>query len=194
MSDRTRVLALSGGVGGAKLVLGLARVVAPEALTVVANTADDFEHLGLYIAPDLDTVMYTLAGMADRERGWGLAEESWRCMDALERLGGEAWFRLGDRDLATHLRRSQLLREGLSLSEVTAALCRSLRVETPLRPPGAGPPGSFAASLSRNFAAFLALRSALRHAPSASAAPRRCQVFATRASIRPGRCLKSSSC
>lgn len=134
MRDRTRVLALSGGVGGAKLVLGLARVLPLEALTVAANTADDFEHLGLYIAPDLDTVMYTLAGTADRQRGWGLAEETWHCMDALEALEGAAWFRLGDRDLATHLRRTELLREGYTLSEATGALCRSLGVETRLLP------------------------------------------------------------
>ena len=191
MSDRTRVLALSGGVGGAKLVLGLARVVAPEALTVVANTADDFEHLGLYIAPDLDTVMYTLAGMADRERGWGLAEESWRCMDALERLGGEAWFRLGDRDLATHLRRSQLLREGLSLSEVTAALCRSLRVETPLCQRRGKGTCFVLRQVGKRAVDPCLMR---RRLTGKFAAPRRCQAFATRASIRPGRCLKSSSC
>ena len=82
MADRGKILALSGGVGGAKLALGLARVLAPGELTIVANTADDFEHLGLYIAPDLDTVMYTLAGLSDTQRGWGLADESWRCMDA----------------------------------------------------------------------------------------------------------------
>jgi LPPG:FO 2-phospho-L-lactate transferase len=128
------VLALSGGVGGAKLALGLARVLPAETLTIAANTADDFEHLGLYIAPDLDTVMYTLAGTADRQRGWGLAEETWRCMEALEVLGGETWFRLGDRDLATHLRRSQLLRDGQTLSEATAILCRSLGIETRLLP------------------------------------------------------------
>ena len=134
MADRGKILALSGGVGGAKLALGLSRVLAPGELTIVANTADDFEHLGLYIAPDLDTVMYTLAGLSDTQRGWGLADESWRCMDALEDLGGESWFRLGDRDLATHLRRSQLLREGSSLTQATAALCRELAVEHRLLP------------------------------------------------------------
>jgi LPPG:FO 2-phospho-L-lactate transferase len=129
-----KILALSGGVGGAKLALGLARVLPPGALTVVANTADDFEHMGLYIAPDLDTVMYTLAGINDIERGWGLAGESWQCLDALERLGAERWFQLGDRDLATHIHRSALLREGLSLSAVTAKLCEALGVSVALLP------------------------------------------------------------
>ncbi len=129
-----KILALSGGVGGAKLALGLARVLPPGALTVVANTADDFEHLGLYIAPDLDTVMYTLAGINDTERGWGLAGESWQCLDALNRLGAERWFQLGDRDLATHIRRSALLREGQNLSAVTAQLCRALDVTVDLLP------------------------------------------------------------
>ncbi len=129
-----KVLALSGGVGGAKLALGLARVLPPEALTVVANTADDFEHMGLYIAPDLDTVMYTLAGINDSERGWGLAGESWQCLEALGRLGAERWFQLGDRDLATHIHRSALLGNGLSLSAVTAQLCRALDVPITLLP------------------------------------------------------------
>ena len=96
-------LALSGGVGGAKLALGLDRVLESEQLVVVANTADDFEHLGLHISPDLDTVMYTLSGLANEETGWGLAGESWAFLEALEALGGETWFRLGDRDLATHV-------------------------------------------------------------------------------------------
>src|SRR5690554_2608125 len=95
-----RVVALAGGVGGAKLAHGLAMVLPAEALTVIVNTGDDFEHLGLHISPDLDTVMYTLAGLANPVTGWGLAEESWNFLAALERLGGETWFRLGDRDLA----------------------------------------------------------------------------------------------
>ena len=129
-----KVLALSGGVGGAKLALGLSRVLPAEALTVVANTADDFEHLGLYIAPDLDTVMYTLAGLNDRQRGWGLAGESWQCLEALEQLGGESWFQLGDRDLATHIRRTALLREGQGLAAATAELCAQLGVATRILP------------------------------------------------------------
>lgn len=129
-----KVLALSGGVGGAKLALGLSRVLEPGQLTIVANTADDFEHLGLYIAPDLDTVMYTLAGRNDVERGWGLAGESWHCLQALADLGAASWFQLGDRDLATHIRRTELLRSGLSLDEVTALLCDQLGVGAALLP------------------------------------------------------------
>jgi LPPG:FO 2-phospho-L-lactate transferase len=117
-----KVLALAGGVGGAKLARGLARKLAPEALTVVVNTGDDFAHFGLPISPDLDTVMYTLAGRDNPETGWGLAGESWRFMAALEALGGETWFRLGDQDLATHVERSRLLASGKTLSQATAAL------------------------------------------------------------------------
>ncbi len=129
-----KVLALSGGVGGAKLALGLDRVLPGGSLTVVANTADDFEHLGLYIAPDLDTVMYTLAGINDQERGWGLAGESWQCLDALGGLGAEQWFQLGDRDLATHIHRTAMLRAGGSLSGATARLCAALGVSARLLP------------------------------------------------------------
>jgi LPPG:FO 2-phospho-L-lactate transferase len=129
-----RVLALSGGVGGAKLALGLSKLLAPEQLSIVANTADDFEHLGLAISPDLDTVMYTLAELSNRELGWGLANESWNAMDALTALGGETWFRLGDRDLATHLERSQRLRQGQSLTAVTRQLCQQLGVKHSIIP------------------------------------------------------------
>lgn len=121
-----RIVAISGGVGGAKLVLGLAAVLEPEQLLVVANTGDDFEHLGLTVCPDIDTIVYTLSGFADPDRGWGVAGESWHCLEALERLGGPGWFRIGDRDLAMHLRRSLMLREGLRLSEVTARLAGRL--------------------------------------------------------------------
>lgn len=134
VDQQGQVLALSGGVGGAKLALGLYRTLAPDALTVVANTADDFEHLGLSISPDLDTVMYTLAGINNQEQGWGLAGESWNAMDALEQLGGETWFRLGDRDLATHLERSQRLRTGQALSQVTDYLCERLGITARLLP------------------------------------------------------------
>ena len=99
---RTLVVALSGGIGGAKLALGLARIMPPADLLVVANTADDFEHLGLAISPDLDTLMYTLAGLDDPQRGWGRRDETWTFMAALAALGGEIWFRLGDGDLAVH--------------------------------------------------------------------------------------------
>jgi LPPG:FO 2-phospho-L-lactate transferase len=127
------VLALAGGVGGAKLAAGLARV-APEALTVVVNTGDDFEHLGLRISPDLDTVMYTLAGLNNPETGWGLAGESWSFMTALARLGGETWFRLGDKDLATHVERTRRLAAGETLSEITADFCRRLGIGPRLAP------------------------------------------------------------
>jgi LPPG:FO 2-phospho-L-lactate transferase len=121
-------LALSGGVGGAKLAVGLARVLAADRLTVIANTGDDFEHLGLYVAPDLDTVMYNLAGLANPVSGWGREGESWSFLGALEELGGETWFRLGDRDLAVHVERTRRLARGETLSEVTAALCGRLGV------------------------------------------------------------------
>lgn len=129
-----RVLALCGGVGGAKLALGLAQIVPPDELAIVVNTGDDFAHLGLAVSPDIDTVAYTLAGLADAERGWGLAGESWAFMDALGRLGGETWFNLGDRDLATHVERTRLLGEGATLSAVTAALAARLGVAPALWP------------------------------------------------------------
>ena len=121
-------VAISGGVGGAKLALGLSRVLNPDELTIIGNTGDDFEHLGLKICPDLDTVMYTLAELSNRELGWGQAGESWQFLEALERLGGESWFRLGDRDMATHIQRTALLREGQTLSAVTASLCAALGI------------------------------------------------------------------
>lgn len=129
-----KVLALCGGVGGAKLAWGLAQTLPPDQLDIVVNTGDDFEHLGFHISPDLDTVMYTLAGINNRELGWGLAGESWQCMDALETLGGETWFRLGDRDIATHLLRTQLLAQGITLTAVTAHLCEKLGVQHRLLP------------------------------------------------------------
>ena len=103
------VLALSGGVGGAKLALGLSRILPPEDLTIVANTGDDFEHLGLAISPDIDTLVYTLAGLANPELGWGRRDETWSFMETLATLGGETWFRLGDRDLAMHVERTRRL-------------------------------------------------------------------------------------
>lgn len=122
------MLALSGGVGGAKLVTGLASRLAAQQLATVCNTADDFEHLGLTICPDLDSVMYALAGRNDSVRGWGLANESWNMLGALRALGGDAWFQLGDQDLATHLQRSQRLREGATLTQATAGLCSALKI------------------------------------------------------------------
>ena len=122
------VLALSGGIGGAKLALGLTQAMPPEKLLIVGNTGDDFEHLGLHVSPDLDTLMYTLSGKADPEKGWGLASESWAFMQALEALGGETWFQLGDGDLATHVERTRRLRAGESLTEITSDFCRCLGI------------------------------------------------------------------
>ena len=128
------ILALAGGVGGAKLALGLARVLPPEALTIVVNTGDDDEFHGLHVSPDLDTVMYTLAGVANPETGWGLRDESFHALEQIERLGGETWFKIGDRDLATHIRRTELLRRGSSLSEVTKELALYLGVTHTIAP------------------------------------------------------------
>ena len=123
-----RYLAITGGVGGAKLALGLCHLLPPAALSLVVNTGDDFEHLGLHVAPDLDTLMYTLAGLSNPDTGWGRVGESWQCLETLRTLGGEAWFRLGDRDLAVHLQRSARLRSGASLSVVTAELFAALGI------------------------------------------------------------------
>jgi LPPG:FO 2-phospho-L-lactate transferase len=124
------VVALCGGVGGAKLAHGLAMALAaePDSLSIIVNTGDDFEHLGLSIAPDLDSVVYALAGLSDPVRGWGRREETWRFMEALEGLGGESWFQLGDGDLAVHVERSWRLARGATLSEVTAHFCKALRI------------------------------------------------------------------
>ncbi len=128
-----QILALSGGVGGAKLALGLQQVLADHQLTVIANTADDFEHLGLPISPDLDTVMYTLAGLNNQQQGWGLAGETWQFMASLKTLNGETWFQLGDKDLATHIQRKQLLLAN-DLTAVTALLSQQLGVKLPILP------------------------------------------------------------
>lgn len=133
-SLRANVLALSGGIGGAKLALGLYRTLAPGHLTVAVNTGDDFTHLGLHISPDIDTVAYTLAGLNDTQRGWGLAGETWHFMEALGRLGGDTWFQLGDHDLATHVVRSQRLAAGETLSEVTSSLAARLGIGASLLP------------------------------------------------------------
>jgi LPPG:FO 2-phospho-L-lactate transferase len=123
-----KVVALAGGVGGAKLVDGLAQCLPPQHLTVIVNTGDDFEHFGLTICPDLDTVCYTLAGLANPETGWGRAEETWHAFENLTQLGGPAWFHLGDRDLATHLERTRRLHAGQTLSQVTRDFCRIWQV------------------------------------------------------------------
>jgi LPPG:FO 2-phospho-L-lactate transferase len=129
-----RVVALAGGVGGAKLAHGLYQVLAPEMLGVVVNTADDFVYWGLHISPDVDTVMYTLAGIANEVTGWGITDETWNALEATGRLQGETWFRVGDKDLATHLRRTEALRAGQSLSDVTRQMARALGIHADLLP------------------------------------------------------------
>jgi LPPG:FO 2-phospho-L-lactate transferase len=128
------IIALAGGVGGARLANGLARILPPGELTVIVNTGDDFQHLGLHVSPDPDTVMYTLAGLNDTERGWGLAGETFACMEAVGRLGGEDWFALGDRDLATHIERTRRLAGGETLSAITADFARRLGITQSILP------------------------------------------------------------
>ncbi len=128
------ICALAGGVGAARFLRGLVEVVPPETVTAVVNTGDDTVLHGLHVSPDLDTVLYTLAGEVNPDTGWGLAGETWRVMESLERLGGITWFRLGDRDLATHCYRTQRLSEGAALHEVTAELCRAFEVGVHLLP------------------------------------------------------------
>jgi LPPG:FO 2-phospho-L-lactate transferase len=128
------VVALCGGVGGAKLAHGLTMALRPEELSIIVNTGDDFLHLGLHVAPDLDSVMYALAGLSDPVRGWGRRDETWTFMEALKGLGGESWFQLGDGDLATHVERSRRLAQGATLSDVTAHLCRALAITSRVLP------------------------------------------------------------
>lgn len=130
----SRVVALSGGVGGAKLVQGLSQLLDGAALTAIVNTGDDFEHLGLRISPDIDSVLYALAGLDDPERGWGRREESWTFMAALKALGGPSWFALGDGDLALHIERTRRMAEGATLGEVTRQLAGALGVQTRVVP------------------------------------------------------------
>jgi LPPG:FO 2-phospho-L-lactate transferase len=128
------VLALCGGIGGAKLALGLYRVLPPQGLTVVVNTGDDFEHLGLHVSPDLDTVLYTLAGWSDPVRGWGRADETWQFMEALQALGGPGWFRLGDRDLAMHFVRTRWLRQGKTLTAFAQDVGQRMGIDAHILP------------------------------------------------------------
>lgn len=127
-------LLLSGGVGGAKLALGMARTMESGKLVILANTGDDFDHLGLRICPDIDTLTYTLADLSDPARGWGRRRESWNFMGALGPLGGETWFNLGDKDLALHVLRTHLLHQGMPLTEVTRHICASLGITVPILP------------------------------------------------------------
>jgi LPPG:FO 2-phospho-L-lactate transferase len=128
VSTTKKIIALSGGVGGAKLAVGLAKVLSKDELLIVANTADDFTHLGLRICPDLDTVMYNLAGIQNTQQGWGIESETWQFMQQLGKLGGEDWFLLGDKDLATHTVRTQLLQQGENLTDISRQLFKQLGV------------------------------------------------------------------
>ena len=128
LPSRERVTVLSGGIGGVKLVEGLQELLAPEALSVICNTGDDQEFWGLHVSPDVDTVLYTLSGLINRDQGWGLDSESFQALELLERYGEPTWFKLGDRDLATHILRTQWLREGKRLTEVTAELAQRLGI------------------------------------------------------------------
>ena len=129
-----RVLALTGGIGGAKLALGLTHILSPDEVVFAVNVGDDFTHLGLHISPDIDTLTYTLADLVNSKTGWGRSDESWKCMTELEALDGETWFRLGDRDLGLHLFRTHLLNHGKSLSEVTSKVSQKLGVRHPILP------------------------------------------------------------
>ncbi len=129
-----KIVALAGGVGGAKFAHGLAQILPPEDLTVIVNTGDDFKHYGLYICPDLDTVCYTLAGLANPETGWGRVDETWNVIENASKLGGPDWFRLGDRDLGTHLERTRRLKEGQTLSQITKDFCKAWGIEQMVLP------------------------------------------------------------
>jgi len=131
---RHSVVALAGGVGAARFLDGLTRVIPPERVFIIGNTADDAEIHGLHISPDLDTVTYTLAGLANPQHGWGIRGDSFRCLEALGRLGADTWFQLGDLDLATHLYRTERLRQGATLAEVTLEITRALKVASTLVP------------------------------------------------------------
>jgi LPPG:FO 2-phospho-L-lactate transferase len=128
------VTVLSGGVGGARFLRGMSAVVDSDNISIVGNVADDIEVLGLYVSPDLDSVLYALAGLADDERGWGRGGETWHALESVDALGGESWFRLGDRDLGLHLVRTQLLRDGMQLSSVTKRIARALGLTCSLLP------------------------------------------------------------
>jgi len=129
-----KIVAFAGGVGGAKLAHGLAQILKPGDLTVIVNTGDDFEHYGLYISPDLDTVCYTLAGLANPETGWGRVDETWNAIENAKRLGGPSWFNLGDQDLGTHLERTRRLRAGDTLSQITKDFCKAWGIKHTVLP------------------------------------------------------------
>ena len=129
-----KYLALAGGVGGAKLALGMSKILSPSDLTIVVNTGDDEVFHGLHVSPDVDTVMYTLAGLSNPETGWGITGETFQALERMNAYGADTWFNLGDKDLATHIRRTDLLRQGYSLSEVTESLRTALGVAHPIVP------------------------------------------------------------
>ncbi len=131
---RLKIVALAGGVGGAKLAHGLAQILPPENLTVIVNTGDDFEHYGLYISPDLDTVCYTLAGLANPVTGWGRVDETWQAIENASRLGGPDWFNLGDQDLGTHLERTRRMKAGQLLSQITRDFCKAWGIQQTVLP------------------------------------------------------------
>jgi len=146
-----KVVVLSGGVGGARFVRGVVDVVDARDVTIVGNVGDDLEVLGVYVSPDLDSILYALAGLNDEQRGWGRADESWRALETVAELGGESWFKLGDRDLGLHLVRSAALRDGVSVSAVTARLARSFGVEATLLPATDDPLRTWIATPSGEF-------------------------------------------
>jgi LPPG:FO 2-phospho-L-lactate transferase len=128
------VVALAGGVGAAKLLRGLVQIISPQNLVIVGNTGDDVELYGLHVSPDLDIVMYTLAGIVDEEKGWGVSGDTFNCLNMLGKVGLETWFKLGDRDLATHIARTKMLKDGVTLAQSTAQLCKMLGVNVKLIP------------------------------------------------------------
>ncbi len=136
---QSKVLVLCGGVGGAKLAYGLSKIVPPKDIVFLVNTGDDFIHFDLNISPDLDTVMYTLAELNDPKKGWGLRDETWNNLESLKEYGVDTWFQLGDKDLATHIRRTQLLKDGMKLSDITRSLSQSLGVQHIILPMSENP-------------------------------------------------------
>ncbi len=138
-----RIVALAGGVGAARFLAGVVQAVPPRELTVIVNTGDDRDFFGLRVCPDLDIVSYTLAGRINRDTGWGLADESWHALEELRKFGGETWFQLGDRDLATHIHRTRRLREGAGLAEVTAEVTRAFGLEVEILPMSEDPAPTF---------------------------------------------------
>jgi len=146
-----KVAVLSGGVGGARFLRGLVAVVDPGNVSIIGNVADDIELLGLRVSPDLDSILYTLTGRSDEERGWGRADESWRALATVSELGGEDWFRLGDRDLGLHLVRTELLRSGAPLSEATARVARAFGLEAHLLPATDDPVRTFLETAAGTF-------------------------------------------